>query len=59
MFGGRRWGATEGTCLLGCEGLLQVAALSKEELLPQRGLQPLLLLHPGLEDLITFLPQGL
>lgn len=42
----------EGTCLLRCEDLFQVATFSEEELLLVHGLQRLLLLLPGLEHLL-------
>lgn len=44
------WG--EGTCLLRCEDLFQVATFFAEELLLVHGLQRLLLLLPGLEHLL-------
>lgn len=47
-----------GTCLLGCEDLVQVATLSEEELLPVHGLQLLFLLLPGLEHLLPLILQG-
>lgn len=43
------------TCLLGCEDLRQVIALSEEALFLKHALQPLLLECPGLEHLVTLL----
>lgn len=51
------WG--KGTCLLGREGFFQVTTLPEKELLLVCGLQPLLLLVPGLEHLLPPVLQGL
>lgn len=57
MLGCVCWG--KGTCLLGHEGFFQVTTLPEEELLLVCGLQPLLLLLPGLEHLLPPVLQGL